>query len=779
MKFKLLFITLLFSCLSWGQLSITSTGTAYTQNFDGLPTSGTGLSSSGIIFSNGWLFLESGSNANSTYQAGNGSGTAGDTYSWGVAGTNSLSDRSFGMLQSGNLSSIIGFKFTNNTGSAISTLVIGYTGELWRTSSSNDNLIFSYQVSDVALNTSLGWNNVSALNFVTPVTSTAAQKDGNQPANRTVIGPVTISGLNVPNGSTITIRWVDSTGSSSAGMGIDDFSITAYSPNPSPATLPYTQNFEGVYNEWNLGSNTPNSWVVGSATNNGGSKALYVTNNGSANSYSDASSGTAQTIASFQVDLSNISNAQLAFDWRAIGEANYDFGDVWINTGGSDILISYMDPIYADSDQFGEFCDNSGTNSSTYSNKVINIGAYVGGVVTIKFRWRCDDYTAANPPFAIDNVSVSAIAPSITPPTVATESIGSITSTSASIGGNVSNQGTNNVTEKGICYSTNTNPTISDNKVTSGSGTGIYNVSLTNLAFQTHYYVRAYAITSAGVYYGDQMDFYTNAISAPVAATASNIAANSFTANWSSVSLATSYKLDVSTSSTTFTNYVPFSQFVTFDFENGNQNTVNSSLSNVSNSNTTIWAVGSGTLNYANEIGNGGEVKKVTGWDNGNETKYWRINMSTYGMFNIKVSSKQRSDANGPKNWKLQYSIGQNGSENWIDVASSAITVADNYTSGILNQLQLPTAIENLSVVSLRWIMTSNTSVNNGTVSNAGESNIDDILVFGESYQTLVVGYDNLTVNSTSKNITGLNPNSTYYYRVRSIASASTSNNSI
>ncbi|MBK9660297.1 MAG: hypothetical protein IPO68_10465 [Chitinophagaceae bacterium] len=38
---------------SWGQLSITSTGTAYTQNFDGLPTIGTALTATGSIFSDG------------------------------------------------------------------------------------------------------------------------------------------------------------------------------------------------------------------------------------------------------------------------------------------------------------------------------------------------------------------------------------------------------------------------------------------------------------------------------------------------------------------------------------------------------------------------------------------------------------------------------------------------------------------------------------------------------------------------------------------------------
>jgi hypothetical protein len=778
MKFKLLFITLLACFTGWGQLSITSTGTAYTQYFDAFGSSPTASLPTGFRVNGNGVSPSWTTGTTATTAAGWTSGSlaltgtsTGGTYNF--ANVASSTDRALGFLTSGSYvspNSII-LRITNNTGVTVTNLNISFDYEKYRAGTRAWNLTFFHG------------------NTVNP---TIAETTGDQAyavdgANAVVNPPTSITktialaGLSIANGTDYYLKWT-STGlagsTNSQGIALDNFSITAYSPNPSPATLPYTQNFEGIYNEWSLGANSPNSWIVGSATNNGGTKALYVSNNGSANSYSDASSSTAQTIASFQVDLSNISNAQLAFDWRAIGEANFDYGDVWINTGGSDILISYMDPSYGDSDQFGEFCDNSGTNSSTYSNKVINIGAYVGGVVTIKFRWKCDGYAVVNPPFAVDNVSVSAIAPSITPPTVATESIGSITSTSASIGGNVSNQGTNNVTEKGICYSTTANPTISDNKITSGSGTGIYNVTLTNLAFQTHYYVRAYAITSAGVYYGTQMDFYTNAISAPVAATASNIAANTFTANWSSVSLATSYKLDVSTSSTTFTNYAPFSQFVTFDFENGNQNTVNSSLSNASNANTTIWAVGSGTLNYANEIGNGGEVKKVTGWDNGNGTKYWRINMSTYGMYNIKVSSKQRSDANGPKNWKLQYSIGQNGSENWIDITNSTITVADNYTSGILNQLQLPTAIENLAVVSLRWIMTSNTSINNGTVTNSGESNIDDILVFGESYQTLVVGYDNLTVNSTSKNITGLNPNSTYYYRVRSIASSSTSNNS-
>lgn len=158
------FLLILFSIKGFGQLSITTANTTITQNFDGLPNTGTGLSQSGSIFASGWSFLETGSNSNVLYQAGNGSSNSGDTYSYG---TTSATDRAFGMLQSGNLSSILGFKFTNNTGVTVTSLVIGYTGETWRLASASDNLAFSYQLSNVALNAASGWTSVSGLTFTT------------------------------------------------------------------------------------------------------------------------------------------------------------------------------------------------------------------------------------------------------------------------------------------------------------------------------------------------------------------------------------------------------------------------------------------------------------------------------------------------------------------------------------------------------------------------------------------------------------------------------------
>lgn len=556
--------------------------------------------------------------------------------------------------------------------------------------------------------------------------------------------------------------------------------------NWAQVTLPYSQNFEGSTSEWTLQSSSPNKWVVGTAAKNGGSKGLYISNNnGTSNAYSDSPnvSSYSQTYASFQANLTGITNAELKFDWRAIGEQYFDYGDVWINTGGGDILISYMDPNTDNPQNYGEFCSfdpftNINSNpTNVFVNKTISLTSYVGGIVTIKFRWRNDDNGVNNPPFAIDNVEINAIAAPVIAPTIITEGLGDITSTSASIGCNITSAGTNAITARGIVYGTSPNPTTANTVITSGSGTGTYTVNLTGLSFQTHYYLRAYCTTSAGTYYSSERDFYTLNIGAPLASSASSVGSTGFTANWSSAPLATGYKIDVSTSATVFTNYAAQSTFVTFDFENGEQNYVNTSLSNSSNSGTNINTSG-GVMNYANESGNGGEVKKVTGWDNGANSKYYRVDFNSQGMYSMKLSSKQRSSSDGPKNFKIQYSIGQNGSENWIDITGGTITCADNFTTGAVSNLTLPVAMENLSVVSLRWVVTSTTAVNGSTLTSAGENNIDDIIIKGSSAQTLVSGYDNLTVSGTSKVVTGLSPSTNYYYRVRSTATGAVSGNS-
>jgi uncharacterized protein (TIGR02145 family) len=95
--------------------------------------------------------------------------------------------------------------------------------------------------------------------------------------------------------------------------------------------------------------------------------------------------------------------------------------------------------------------------------------------------------------------------------TVVTLPISSLQSSSAGSGGNVTSDGGAMVTARGVCYSTSPNPTTSDATVPSGSGLGIFNVTLTGLSANTVYYVRAYAVNNAGTAYGNEVTFTTAA----------------------------------------------------------------------------------------------------------------------------------------------------------------------------------------------------------------------------------------------------------------------------
>lgn len=193
---------------------------SYSQDFNTLANSGSSSS-----LPTGWLFNETGTNANGLYNAGTGSGTGGDTYSFG---TGTSTDRALGTLQSGSLISTIGAQIQNNSGTTITKIKISYTGEQWRlgTISRTDKLSFQYSLDANDL-TNGTWVDVTALDFITPTITAVGAKDGNAPGNRTEI-VYTIRDLSIPNGAVFLIRWTDFNASGSDdGLAIDDFTIEA------------------------------------------------------------------------------------------------------------------------------------------------------------------------------------------------------------------------------------------------------------------------------------------------------------------------------------------------------------------------------------------------------------------------------------------------------------------------------------------------------------------------------------------------------------------------
>ncbi|MDP2319940.1 MAG: lamin tail domain-containing protein [Acidobacteriota bacterium] len=205
-----------------GQVSLSTLDVAYTQDFNALASSGTSSTTP-----TGWEFAETGTNANSTYAAGDGGSNTGNTYSFGT-GTNS--ERAFGGLQSGSLTPTIGAVFVNNTGQPITSLDVSYVGEQWRLGTSGravpDRLDFQYSLNATSVNTGT-WVDVDALDFVAPTTIGAiGALDGNAAANRTVVTG-TVPSLSLAPGGTVVIRWASfDANSADDGLAVDDFSIT-------------------------------------------------------------------------------------------------------------------------------------------------------------------------------------------------------------------------------------------------------------------------------------------------------------------------------------------------------------------------------------------------------------------------------------------------------------------------------------------------------------------------------------------------------------------------
>lgn len=86
----------------------------------------------------------------------------------------------------------------------------------------------------------------------------------------------------------------------------------------------------------------------------------------------------------------------------------------------------------------------------------------------------------------------------------------SITQNTASSGGTITSDGGAPITMKGVCWSsTSTTPTISNSNTNNGSGINSFTSSLTGLTANTTYYIRAYAINSVGIAYGNTISFTT------------------------------------------------------------------------------------------------------------------------------------------------------------------------------------------------------------------------------------------------------------------------------
>ncbi|MBS1742524.1 MAG: lamin tail domain-containing protein [Bacteroidetes bacterium] len=361
-----------------------------------------------------------------------------------------------------------------------------------------------------------------------------------------------------------------------------------------------------------------------------------------------------------------------------------------------------------------------------------------------------------------------------TAPSVTTGTATSITQVSADLDASIPDNGCTAVSSYGFEYSTS-------NGFGNGTGTpvasgnlsfGNFSASVSGLNANTTYYYHAIATNSGGTSYGAQQSFTTSALDAPDAQAATSITGTSFVANWDPVPGATSYRLDVSTSPTFATTNATdlfISEYVEGSSNNKYIEIFNGTGASVNLSDYKLQLFTNGSPTVSTDVALSGTLA------NGATIVYKNASAAAYGGTTVTNAAVNYNGDDAVALYKIS-------TASFVDIFGSigfdpgtAWTGAGGYST-------------------LDKTLVRNANVGGGLTSNPATSfptltsqwtlfNIDDVSHLGghtysASNPILLPGYDNLTVNGTSQVVSGLNPNVTYYYRVRAFSTNSTSANS-
>ena len=175
----------------------------------------------------------------------------------------------------------------------------------------------------------------------------------------------------------------------------------------SPATVPYYCDFEDAgTNGWDiLNGSQSNYWMVGNATNNGGTQSLYVTDNGTANTYS----GNATYVFATRTFNLPAGGYICSYDWKGHGESSYDFLRAALVPSGTQLTPGDYSGFDNEAAMpVGGIALDGGYRlnlQDTWTTQVSEVTITTPGTYTMVFMWRNDGSVYNAPAGAIDNVS--------------------------------------------------------------------------------------------------------------------------------------------------------------------------------------------------------------------------------------------------------------------------------------------------------------------------------------------------------------------------------------
>jgi hypothetical protein len=172
-----------------------------------------------------------------------------------------------------------------------------------------------------------------------------------------------------------------------------------------------------------------------------------------------------------------------------------------------------------------------------------------------------------------------------------------------------------------------------------------------------------------------------------------------------------------------------YSQFtlMTWDFSQEEPNALPTVFINPDDEGNAITTTAESEIQFKNGFED--KAAQASGWDNGANEKYWMVHFTTNPYADIRISSRQQSGGQdpGPRDWKVEYRIGEDGA--WNYVPESAYQIANDWETGYIHELELPQECSFQEQVYIRWIVTSDTSTAGEITQANGKSKIDNIVV--------------------------------------------------
>ena len=180
------------------------------------------------------------------------------------------------------------------------------------------------------------------------------------------------------------------------------------------------------------------------------------------------------------------------------------------SSGGSDITVRGVCWAKTENPTTANFKSASGTGTGVFTSELT--GLEPGMTYYVRSYATNSTGTAYGNEISFDTAPVGVAV-------LTTTGISSLSYTTAVSGGVITSDGGGAVTARGVCWSATPNPTTAGSKTSNGAGTGTFTSNITGLLPGMTYYVKAYAINSAGTSYGEEVTFMTLSVGNPVLTT--------------------------------------------------------------------------------------------------------------------------------------------------------------------------------------------------------------------------------------------------------------------